>query len=113
MGDNTEEDHTDSDDAEDEEHPLPCVLKSHPKPMILMSLGRSGTSSMYSVLSKLSGGKELPFLELTGSSTDRSRTFFREIIPKDDVYGDWILQFICHEQKTHPDEGLVGFKVRV
>ena len=27
----------------EEEHPLPCVLTSHPKPMILMSLGRSGT----------------------------------------------------------------------
>lgn len=70
-------------------------------------------ASMYSVLSKLSGGKGPRLLELTGSSTEKSEVFFREIIPKDDVYGDWLLQFICREQIIHPDEGLVGFKVRV
>lgn len=38
---------------------LPCDLLPHPVPMILMSLGRSGTASMYQVISRLSGGKDL------------------------------------------------------
>jgi hypothetical protein len=45
---------------------LPCNLLPHPVPMILMSLGRSGTSSMYQVISTLSGKETSRIYEYTG-----------------------------------------------
>ncbi|KAL7548114.1 hypothetical protein ACHAWF_011410 [Thalassiosira exigua] len=90
---------------------LPCTLRSRPAPMILMSLGRSGTGSMYDVLSKLSGGRERPRIpELTGGGTAKSKTFFRKIIPSGDVNGDWLIRFMCNMQRNYPDAGMVGFK---
>lgn len=87
--------------------PLPCKLESHPTPMILMSLGRSGTASMYQVLSKLSGGDETPrIIEYTGGSTSKSKEFFMGI-PHNDTNGDWLMKFVCHEQRqvcSHHDE---------
>lgn len=47
-------------------HDLPCTLHSSPAPMILMSLGRSGTASMYQVLSQLSGNETPRIIEYTG-----------------------------------------------
>ncbi|KAL7541636.1 hypothetical protein ACHAXR_011081 [Thalassiosira sp. AJA248-18] len=91
---------------------LPCTLQSRPTPMILMSLGRSGTASIYQTLSKLSGGgNEVPrIIEYTGGSTSKSREFFSKHIPNDDVNGDWLIKFICREQRHYPDAGIVGFK---
>lgn len=87
--------------------------KEYPTPIILMSLGRSGTASMYQVLAKLSGDGSSPyFIEYTGSSTAESRKFFREIVPKKDIYGDWLVKFVCRQQRQHKHTGLVGFKVR-
>lgn len=95
------------------DRPLPCQLKKHPTPIILMSLGRSGTASMYQVLAKLSGDGTSPyFIEYTGGSTAKSRKFFRKTVPKDDIYGDWLVKFVCKQQRWHKHTGLVGFKVR-
>lgn len=95
------------------DRPLPCQLKKHPTPIILMSLGRSGTASMYQVLAKLSGDGTSPyFIEYTGGSTAKSRTFFRKTVPKEDIYGDWLVNFVCWQQRQHKHTGLVGFKVR-
>lgn len=88
----------------------PCKLLPQPAPMILMSLGRSGTSSMYQVLSKLSGNETTRIYEYTGGSTSKSRAFFRDYIPKDDVNGDWLMQYLCDEQEDHPGAGVVAFK---
>lgn len=96
-----------------EDRPLPCQLKKHPTPIILMSLGRSGTASMYQVLAKLSGDGSSPyFIEYTGGNTAKSRKFFRKTIPKEDSYGDWLVEFVCRQQRQHKHTGLVGFKVR-
>ena len=94
------------------DRPLPCQLKKHPTPIILMSLGRSGTASMYQVLAKLSGDGTSPyFIEYTGSNTAKSMEFFRKTVPKDDIYGDWLVEFVCQQQRQHKHTGLVGFKV--
>ena len=95
-----------------EDRPLPCQLKKHPTPIILMSLGRSGLASMYQVLAKLSGDGTSPyFIEYTGSNTAKSMEFFRKTVPKDDIYGDWLVNFVCQQQRQHQHTGLVGFKV--
>eukprot|EP00804_Cyclotella_cryptica_P017561 CCRYP_006717-RA/>CCRYP_006717-RA protein AED:0.04 eAED:0.03 QI:0/1/0.66/1/1/1/3/929/403 len=90
--------------------PLPCNLLDHPVPMILMSLGRSGTSSMYQVISSLSGKETTRIFEYTGGSTEKSRIFFQKIVPKEDVNGEWLIKFLCLEQMEHPDAGVVAFK---
>ena len=89
---------------------LPCNLLSHPAPMILMSLGRSGTSSMYQVISTLSGEETTRIFEYTGGSTEKSRHFFQHIVRNDDMKGDWLIRYLCHEQKKHPKAGVVAFK---
>ena len=88
----------------------PCKLLPQPAPMILITLGRSGTSSMYQVLSKLSGNETTRIYEYTGGSTSKSRAFFRDYIPKHDVNGDWLMQYLCDEQEDHPGAGVVAFK---
>ena len=90
--------------------PLPCNLLPHPAPMILMSLGRSGTSSMYQVISTLSGNETTQIYEYTGSSTEKSRYFFQNVVRKRDRNGDWLVKYLCNEQKRHPNAGVVAFK---
>lgn len=95
------------------ERPLPCALQSTPTPMILMSLGRSGTASMHQVLSKLTTKtkREVPrIFEYTGGSTSKSRKFFQDMIPSNDVNGDWLIKYMCREQQHYPEAGIVGFK---
>jgi hypothetical protein len=91
---------------------LPCDLLPHPVPMILMSLGRSGTASMYQVISRLSGGKDLTqkIYEYTGGSTEKSKHFFRNMVPQEDVTGNWLIGYICNQQKKYPNTGVVAFK---
>jgi len=97
------------------DHSPPCIIKQSPVPIILMSLGRSGTASMYQVLYKLSSSKlnekGIPRMyEYTGGSTEKSQIFFQQTIPAEDIYGDWLVQLMCHEQNQHPNAGVVGFK---
>lgn len=93
------------------DRPLPCKLRSSPAPMILMSLGRSGTSSMYQVMSTLAsdGDANHKIVEYTGSGTSKSNKFF-EGIPSSDVSGDWLVKYICREQRRNRNAGIVGFK---
>ena len=89
---------------------LPCNLYPNPVPMILMSLGRSGTASTYQVISALSGGEISRIYEYTGGSTEKSRHFFRNMVNKTDMNGDWLIKFLCHEQTRYPKAGVVAFK---
>lgn len=87
----------------------PCQLRPNPVPMILMSLGRSGTASMFEVMTKLSGnGQTMKIIELTGKSTPESRKFFDEM--DEDNNGEWMVKHLCKEQRRYPDAGLVAFK---
>ena len=85
----------------------PC-LRPSPVPMILMGLGRSGTASAFEVMSKLSGNGQTKMIELTGSSTRKSEMFFDEM--NDDSNGEWMVEFLCEQQRQYPDAGVVGFK---
>jgi hypothetical protein len=96
-----------------ESQSLPCDLLPRPVPMILMSLGRSGTASMYQVVSQLSGDhgtQNKNIFEYTGSSTEKSIHFFQNVIPQEDVTGDWLIRYLCNEQKKYPDAGVIAFK---
>ena len=90
--------------------PTPCKLLPRPIPMILMTLGRSGSSSMYQVMSRLSGKQSHQIYEYTGSSTAKSKTFFRSQVPRKDKHGDWLMKYLCAMQSNYPKAGVVGFK---
>ena len=89
---------------------LPCNLRPHPVPMILMSLGRSGTASTYQIISALSGNETSRIYEYTGGSTEKSRHFFRNMVDETDMNADWLIKYLCHEQKRYPKAGVVAFK---
>jgi len=87
----------------------PCELLPNPVPMILMSLGRSGTASMFEVMSRMSGnGQTMRIIELTGSSTRASEKIFDEM--DDDTNGEWMVDYLCKQQRRYPNAGLVAFK---
>jgi len=87
-----------------------CILKSPPEapqPVILLSLGRSGSSATWQVMGNLTG-KVTPSIEYTGSNTKQSIAFFDKIPPND--HGNWLLKYMCVQQSQHPTAGLIGFK---
>eukprot|EP00592_Proboscia_alata_P000819 CAMPEP_0194370290 /NCGR_PEP_ID=MMETSP0174-20130528/18563_1 /TAXON_ID=216777 /ORGANISM="Proboscia alata, Strain PI-D3" /LENGTH=429 /DNA_ID=CAMNT_0039147635 /DNA_START=14 /DNA_END=1303 /DNA_ORIENTATION=+ len=87
--------------------PLPCKLRVSPQPVILMSLGRSGSGSTWQIMGNLSG-EETPSDEYTGSSTKKSAAFFRKLSKQNDQ--NWMLETMCERQKLYPNAGMVGFK---
>jgi hypothetical protein len=84
--------------GEDSEAPLPVVL---------ITLGRSGSSSIWQVMGNLTG-QVTPIEELTGSSSTQSTEFFSKLDPNDD--GNWALDYMCEKQEVFPQAGMVGFK---
>ena len=84
-----------------------CLDSKGPQPVILMSLGRSGSSSTWQVLGSLTG-QETKSVEYTGSSRSASIRFFEKIGPNDN--GMWVLKYMCFMQQLFPKAGVVGFK---
>jgi len=84
-----------------------CTLKPDPVPVILMGLGRSGTSPTWQIIGNLTG-QETNSYEYTGSSTKESFAFFDKIGSDDG--GTWLLGFMCWLQKHNPNSGIIGFK---
>ena len=86
-----------------------CLDPKGPQPVVLMSLGRSGSSSTWQVLGSLTG-QETKSVEYTGSSRSASIRFFEKIGPNDN--GMWVLKYMCFMQQLFPkvSEGVVGFK---
>jgi len=87
-------------------HPV-CELLPTPTPIVLLSLGRSGTGVTWQVMGNLTG-EETPSCEYTGSGTLKSKDFFDKIGPNDG--GNWVLEYMCNEQKKYPSAAIVGFK---
>ena len=101
-------------EVEASKHAAPvCTLdaststKKAPVPVILMSLGRSGSSATWQVLGELTG-LATHASELTGSSEQQNQEFFSHI--EHHAHGSWALKWLCHEQKKHPEAGIVGFQ---
>ena len=84
-----------------------CLDPNGPQSVVLMSLGRSGSSSTWQVLGSLTG-QETKSVEYTGSSQEESIRFFEKIGPNDG--GLWVLKYMCFVQRLFPDAGVVGFK---
>mmetsp|Transcript_14097 Transcript_14097/g.20567 ORF Transcript_14097/g.20567 Transcript_14097/m.20567 type:complete len:338 (+) Transcript_14097:102-1115(+) len=90
--------------------PAVCTLRSGPNdpiPVIMMSIGRSGSSSIWNVMGNLTG-KVTHSDEYTGSATVYSNQFFSKIPPNDG--GNWALGELCRYQNRFPRAGIVGFK---
>jgi len=91
--------------------PPSCRLSrsvASPIPVILVSKGRSGTSSTWQVISKLTGHC-FDCEEYTGYNSTESAAFFSRIKPGDN--GNWILNYLCSQQNAFIDKGgIVGFK---
>jgi len=88
-----------------------CHLKSltrSPIPVILVSKGRSGSSSTWQVLSKLTGHCSTVH-EYTGGNSVEEIAFFSRIKPGDN--GNWILNNLCEQQIKYSDKGgIIGFQ---
>jgi len=82
--------------------------KIAPIPVILVTLGRSGSSSIWQVIGTLTG-EETPSEEYTGSDVALSCAFFDTVVPENDD-GAWAREHLCQKQIQNPDAGVVGFK---
>ena len=88
-----------------------CKLKlsvKSPIPVILVSLGRSGSSAIWQVMSRLTGNC-FEVEEYTGGGSIASKPFFNSI--KEGNNGNWILGYLCKEQIKHEGKGgIIGFR---
>jgi len=85
-----------------------CELKPNTKSVILMTLGRSGSSSTWQVMTALTGlqtrSKEFP-----ASTTRKIDKFFTKKVKRGNN-GNWALEFLCSQQSKYPNAGITGFK---
>jgi hypothetical protein len=81
-----------------------------PIPVILMSLGRSGSSVTWNTLSTMLGSTTTAY-ELTGGNKTKSANFFNSMEP-DSV--DWAVEKLCRIQRYHikhtPNSVITGFQ---
>jgi len=88
-----------------------CTLEmsdSYPIPVILLSLGRSGSTATWQVMSRLTG-RCFRGHEYTGSTTNDTVAFFSRTKPGNN--GNWVLGYFCYTQRIYKDRGgIIGFK---
>jgi hypothetical protein len=87
-----------------------CHLDPSPDaavPVILLSLGGSGSGSTWDAMGTLTG-EATQLEEHTGSSDEMSKKFFMST-PKGDN-GNWALSNLCKKQGSHPEAGMIGFR---
>jgi len=80
-----------------------------PVPLILISIGRAGSSATWQGISHLTGhcfrGREYP-----GSNSGTAKRFFKKNVPSGNN-GNWILEYLCEQQIAYSDKGgIIGFK---
>jgi len=88
----------------DLQRPHTCLKKHGPQPYILMSLGRSGTSSTAQVIGSLTG-YDTPCQEYTGKDTHDSKLFFNQ-----NTGTKWLTTYLCEMQKKYKKAAVIGFK---
>ena len=85
-----------------------------PIPVILMGLGRSGSSVTWDTMARLTGEANVAY-EVTGGNMTKSKRFFDSIDP--DLGSYWAIDRLCHIQKRvmieNPHSGIAGFQWRV
>jgi hypothetical protein len=72
--------------------------KDGPLPVVLMALGRSGSSVTWNTLSLLTGDKTIAY-EVTGGNQNKSIDFFNSI--PDDINERWASLRLCNIQHRH------------
>jgi len=84
-----------------------------PSPVILMALGRSGSSITWDAMSQLTGQRNTAY-EVTGGNTNNSKAFFKDLETNPYVGHDWAIKRLCHIQQNRPDilsdAGIAGFQ---
>lgn len=89
-----------------------CQLSSEgPLPIILMSLGRSGSSITWDTMSALTGKRSRAY-EITGGNRLSSKIFFDELAEDPYMTHDWAVDRLCFKQKHRDAQGagIVGFQ---
>jgi hypothetical protein len=83
-----------------------CLNPKGPTPVILFTLGRSGSQSTWQVMTSLTGLETEPH-EYTGSRSQGAERF----LAKKMTSKDWIVKHMCYKQKKYAEEpnGIVGF----
>jgi len=94
----------------------PCTFHDKgtgPIPVVLMSLGRSGSSVTWDTLSALTGERNVAF-EATGGNPRSSKAFFEDLAEDEFAFYNWTVQRLCHIQTRRPDvnekAGIAGFQ---
>ena len=87
-----------------------CLDPTGPVPYILLSKGRSGSSSISGIIGNLTG-YETRFEEYTGSDNLLSKRFFQDISKHAGADNDgWMMSHLCSKQLRYPSAGVVGFQ---
>ena len=93
-----------------------CVLQKEgegPIPVILMSLGRSGSSITWDTMSALTGHRNKAY-EYTGNTASKSDRFFNALETNEAVGYDWAIKKLCiiqHRPKNiSTNTGIIGFQ---
>ncbi len=94
----------------------PCTFYrkgTGPIPVILMALGRSGSSITWSTMSTLSGERNFAY-ERTGQTQEITERFFQCLEQCPFSFHNWTIQALCHIQQRRPDitikSGIAGFQ---
>lgn len=94
----------------------PCTFYERgtgPIPVVLMSLGRSGSSITWSTMSALTGERNIAF-ERTGQTMEKTEQFFSCLEKCPLAHPNWTIQSLCHIQRRRPDvtikSGIAGFQ---
>lgn len=94
----------------------PCAFYERgrgPIPVVLMSLGRSGSSITWSTMSALTGERNIAY-ERTGQTMEKTEQFFACLEKCPLAYHNWTIQSLCHIQRRRRDvtikSGIAGFQ---
>lgn len=94
----------------------PCTFYERgtgPIPVVLMALGRSGSSITWSTMSALTGERNVAY-ERTGQTIEKTENFFACLEKCPLAYHNWTIQSLCHIQRRRPDvtinSGIAGFQ---
>ena len=84
-----------------------------PSPVILMALGRSGSSATWTTMSNLTGHTSVAY-ERTGGNDEKSNAFFASLEANPYEGHDWAIKHLCRVQQKRKDvplhAGIVGFQ---
>jgi len=89
------------------------LIRDGPLPVVLISMGRSGSSAIWQTMAALTGHGSQP-KELPGETPTETALFFETLANRGDFSGRWMFKYFYKNQKERikldQSEGIVGFK---